>query len=49
MGCIVARRSLALILAGLFIYKAAKEFSLDPLWALIYVLVGLEYLIDTRS
>ena len=49
MGGIVVRRSLAAVLAGLFIYKAAKEFSLDPLWALIYILVGLEYLFDTKS
>ena len=36
-------------LALLFLYKALHEFSSDPLWGLIYVLVGAEYALEGGS
>ena len=49
MGRIVAstlRAFLYPVLAALFIYKAFEEASLDPVWALIYLLVGVEYFVE---
>ena len=43
---VVVRRALALALATLFLYKAVEEAHIDPVWTLIYVLIGLEYAMD---
>jgi hypothetical protein len=40
---------LALLLAGLFLYKAIEEHAVDLVWSMIYVLVGLDYLFEGRS
>lgn len=33
-------------LAVLFTYKALEEAATDPIWSLIYILIGLEYLTE---
>jgi hypothetical protein len=30
-------------------YKAVDEAHIDPLWAVIYVLIGIEYAFDVLS
>ncbi len=39
-------RAIAAALAVLFAYKAVEEAHIDPVWTLIYVLIGLEYALD---
>ena len=34
------------LLAALFAYKALEEAHLDMLWALIYILVSLDYALE---
>jgi uncharacterized membrane protein len=49
LGCIVLRKASSLVyivLAALFIYKAIEEAHFDKIWGIIYVLVGLEYLLE---
>ena len=38
-----------MLLAVLFMYKALSELSLDPLWGIIYGLIGADYLLELRS
>jgi len=33
-------------LAALFVYKAFEEAGSDHVWSLIYLLVGLEYVLE---
>ncbi len=42
----MARLLVSLLLAALFAYMALRELRSDSIWALIYLLISLEYGLD---